>query len=192
MTESEVLFQISKIVNEPVSFPRAIEQIALLLEREAHGKAVAIDSPEAPDEARLLDSFAEPYRSLFSVDLRDGGERLGKISLVFASDRFQGNVPQRLSDFVGDQLGMLLGRIRLAERRARLKRELAQMEEDLATRKLMQRAEGLLISRRGMLAIVARRWIEQQSHRTGLSKNDVADRVIAYYQATALFKQKIA
>ena len=192
MTESEVLFQISNIVNGHLSFPRAQEQIALVLEKEVCGKGLFIDHAGTPDAARLLDSFSQPYRSMFTVDLRDAGESLGKVTLLFASDRFHGSLPQRISTFVGEQLGMLLARTRLAERRRELKREIAAMEADLCTRKLMQRAEGLLIARRGLLAISARRWIAQQSQKTGLSINEVADRVVAYYQATGLLEQKIA
>jgi AmiR/NasT family two-component response regulator len=57
---------------------------------------------------------------------------------------------------------------------------------------MMQRAEGLLIARRAMSPAVAQRWIAQQSQKTGLSKNDVAQRIIAYYQATGLSERRIA
>jgi hypothetical protein len=123
------------------------------------------------------------------VELRAGGERLGKLIVVFASDGVQG---RRLAEFVGEQLGMFAARARLWERRAQLKREIARIEEDLATRKLTQRAEGLLVARRGLTAAVAKRWIAETSRKTGLSKNDVADRIIAYYQATGLLEQRIA
>jgi hypothetical protein len=128
MTENEVLFRISNIVNGGASFPQAVGQIDV-----------------------LMDSFDPPDRSLYG-------------------------------DFIDQQLGMLLVRTQLAERRAQLKREIAQVQEDLATRKRMQRAEGLLI---------AQHWI-QQSQKTGLSKNDVAQRIIAYYQATGLSERRIA
>jgi acetolactate synthase small subunit len=137
MTENEVLFRISNIVNGDASFAQAVDQIAA-----------------------LMDSFDPPRRSLYT--------------------------------FVDQQLGMLLIRTQLAERRAQLKREIAQIQEDLATRKLMQRAEGLLIARRAMSQAVAQRWIAQQSQKTGLSKNDVAQRIIAYYQATGLSERRIA
>ena len=138
MTENEVLFRISNIVNGGASFAQAVDQIAV-----------------------LMDSFDPPDRSLYG-------------------------------DFVDQQLGMLLIRTRLAERRAQLKREISQIQEDLATRKRMQRAEGLLIARRAMSQAVAQGWIAQQSQKTGLSKNDVADRIIAYYQATGLSERRIA
>jgi hypothetical protein len=189
MTENELLFHISNIVNGRVSFPQAVEQIAILLEREVHGKGLFIEQSDAP--VKLLESFDQPYRSLYTVDLRDGGDALGKLTLCFASHHFEGPFQQRLADFVGEQLGMLLYRSFLAERRAELRNEIAQIEQDLATRKLLQRAEGILIAR-GMAPAVARRWISHQSHKTGLSKSDVADRIIAYHQATALLEQRIA
>jgi hypothetical protein len=180
MTETEVLFQISEIVNRQRSFSQAVQQIALLLECEVGGRGVIIQQLGAPSAVHVLDSIDQLYRSFYTVALRDAGEALGEVTLCFASDDFQGNLPQRLSDFVGEQLGMLLARTRLAERRAQLQRE------------LMQRAEGLLIARRNLAPAVAKRWITQQSVKTGLSKEDVADRVIAYYQATGLLERRIA
>jgi AmiR/NasT family two-component response regulator len=117
---------------------------------------------------------------------------LGTANLCFARDRFEGALKRRLADFVGEQLGMLLARERLAERRAELKGEIARIDEDLAVRKIMQRAEGILIAKRGMAAAVARRWIAQQSQKTGLSKRDVADRIIAYHRASGSWEQRIA
>jgi ANTAR domain len=175
MTENEVLFQISHIVNGHFSFTQAVEQIELLLKRELNGKAILIGRDDA---VQLLETFKQPYRSLFSMDLGDEG----KLTVLFASDYFQGSAPQRISDFVGEQLGMLLARTRLAKRRAELRRGIAQMEEELFTRKVVQRAEGLLVARRGMPLSSARIWLEHQSKKTGLSLADVADRIITYYQ----------
>jgi len=190
MTENEVLFQISNIVNGRVPFTQAVEQIAVLLARETNGKLLTLEN--SGDAVRMLDSLDQPCRSLYSVELRDGGETLGRATLCFASDRFEAALHQRLADFVGEQLGMLLARTRLTERRAQLKDEIERIEEDLATRKVTQLAEGILIAKRGMAAAVARRWIAQHSQKTGISKRDVAERLIAYHQATGLLEQRIA
>jgi hypothetical protein len=193
MTENEVLFRISNIVNGRLSLAQAVEQIGLLLAQEAGGKGLIMEGAGSSiDAIKLLDSFDQPYRSLYNVQLRGGGEVLGIATLCFASDQFQGAVLQRLADFVGEQLGMLLARARLAQRNLQLKREIDRMKEDLATRKVTQRAEGILIAQRGMTAAAARRWIAQQSEKTGLSTRDVADRIIAYDQATGLLEQRIA
>jgi ANTAR domain len=190
MTENEVLFQISNIVNGRFSFAQAVEQIAHLLEREANGKAVIIEHPIGVVE--LLDSFEQPYRALYTVDLRDGGQTLGQATLCFASDHAPGALPQRLANFVGEQLGMLLARTRLAGKYAKLKKELEKIEEDLASRKVLQRAEGILVAKRGMTQVSAKLWLAQQGQHTGLTKTAVADRIIAYYQATGLLEQRIA
>ncbi|HVO96640.1 MAG TPA: ANTAR domain-containing protein [Bryobacteraceae bacterium] len=190
MTEQDVLFRISEIVNGRQDFLHAMEQIALLLERAFGGKGVFLD--HAPDAFQRLESLPQPYRSLYTVDLRDAGRSLGKLTLLFASGSFQGDAPRRIADFVGEQLGMLLARLRLAGRTAELKQEISAMERDLAERKLIQRAEGLLVARRGMTASAAHAWISTQSKNMGLSKAGVADRIIAYHQASALMPQKIA
>jgi hypothetical protein len=194
MNESEVLFQISHIVNGHNSFSQAVEQVALLLEREADGKALFIEHPDyaakAPDILELFDSFDQPYRSLYVVDLRDGGKTLGKATLCFAANQFHGTFPQRLADFVGEQLGMLLVRTQLAAHSAKLKNEIERIEQDLAARKVRQRAEGILVAGHGMTRAIARRWIARLSQRTGLSEPDVAGRIIAYHQATGLFTHK--
>jgi uncharacterized small protein (DUF1192 family) len=195
MTENEVLFEISAIVNGRASFAQAVDQISGLLAREANGKGLFIDNftdqVDASAPVELLESFDHPYRSLYSADLRDAGDALGKVTLCFAAADFNGQFQQRLADFVGQQLGMLLVRTFLLEKRAELRKEIARIEADLAARKVTQRAEGILVAR-GLAPAVAKRWIAQQSHRTGLSKNDVADRIIAYHQATGLLEQRIA
>ena len=191
MTENEVLFQISNLANGHLSFAQAVEHIALLLECEAEGKGLLIhlsdQSTDASDILRLFDSFDQPYRSLYIVDLLDSGKTLGKVTVCFASSRFHGLVGQRLADFVGQQLGLLLARTRLAEHRAKLKSEIEEIERDLAARKVMQRAEGILVAQRGMSLAAAKRWIARQSQRTGLGKTEIAGRVISYHQATGLF-----
>ena len=193
MTENEVLFQISNLVNGRLSFAQAVEQVENLLAREMDGKGLLIDGAGASiDAIKLLDSFDQPYRSFYNVQLRDRSQILGEATLCFASDHLQGAILQRLADFVGEQLSMLLARTRLAERKVQWKREIEKVKEDLATRKVFQRAEGILVAQRGMTAVAARRWIAQQSEKSGLTKEGVADRIIAYHQATGLLEQRIA
>jgi hypothetical protein len=184
MNETEALFRISELANGRQSFSTVVAQIELLLEKHFGGKGIFLD--DSGDAALRLDSMQQPYRSLYTVDLRDGGLGLGKATLLFASDKFQGDLPRRLAEFIGEQLGMLFARTRLAQNAAELRLQVASLRRDLAARKVLQRAEGILVARRGMLAIAARRWIEQQSAKTGLTIAAVADRIIAYDQARAL------
>jgi len=82
------------------------------------------------DAVLRLDSIPQPYRSLLTVDLRIGGVSLGKATLLFASQTFQGDLPRRLAEFVGVQLGMFLDRTRLAESAAELRLEAASLHRE--------------------------------------------------------------
>jgi hypothetical protein len=98
MNERELLFRISNIVNGPISFPQAVEQITRLLEREACVIGLFFDYPEGGKQ------------SLCTVELRDGGEHLGTLTLVFASNHAPGAFERRIADFVGVQLSLLVAR----------------------------------------------------------------------------------
>jgi hypothetical protein len=52
------------------------------------------------EPVKLIDSLDQPYRSLYTVDFHQGGEILGNATLCFASDHFQGALPERLANFV--------------------------------------------------------------------------------------------
>jgi hypothetical protein len=66
MTEAQVLFQISKIVNRDLSSSQAMEKIRHLLEREADRKALILET------GTLKDTF-EARDLLNSVELRIAG-----------------------------------------------------------------------------------------------------------------------
>ena len=66
------------------------------------------------------------------------------------------------------------------------------LERDVPHEIEIVRVLDLVAQNRGVAPAVAKRWISQQSCRTGLSKSDVADRIIAYDQAIGLSQQKIA
>ena len=127
-TEQELLFQISRIVSLPFTFDHAVERVQRVLERIG-GRTLIIELPGSPsnvpdDIQTFLASFETRYRSFFLVALLDGGDTVGRAVLCFASDHFLGDMPRRVSTFVGEQLGMLLGRERLAETRASLEGEI--------------------------------------------------------------------
>ena len=125
------------------------------------------------DEAEGL-----PHRSLYTVSLRASGRELGKLVASFALDSFREDLTQRLANFAGEQLGMLLERIRLTRHRRQLVRELVANKDVLATRIALQRAEGVLVERLGLDLPSARSWIVREVVQTGLSPREVAKQVI--------------
>ena len=164
MKEAEILFRISQIVSTTDSFSRAVEQIRSRLELVFGTQALALELPGASREPRL--------RSPATVPLRAGGRELGKLLV-------QGDVPRRVWNYVGEQLGMLLERTRLGQDRWKLEAELAALRQDLATRKAVQRAQGILVTRRGMTSASAKLWISQQARLARLTGQQVAEQVVA-------------
>jgi ANTAR domain len=106
----------------------------------------------------------------------------------------QADLPRRVSNYVGEQLGMLLERAQLSQDQTGLEAELAGLRDDLATRKAVQRAQGILIMRRGITPASARRWISQQARQAGSTDLEVAEQVVAAenYRRSAEQSRRIA
>jgi hypothetical protein len=164
MQENEILFQVSQIVSDADSFSLAVTRIRSQL-------ALTIYLPRlvSPPVQTLSGSF-------YAAPLRASGRELGKLLV-------QADLPHRVSNYVGEQLGMLLERTHLSQNRARLEAELASLREDLATRKAVERAQGILVTRRGITPASARRWISQQAHQAASSILEVAEQVVAMEDA---------
>jgi hypothetical protein len=160
MQENEILFQVSQIVSTTDSFSGAVTRIRSQL-------ALTIYLP------RLVSPAVQTLSgSLYAAPLRASGRELGKLLV-------QADLPHRVSNYVGEQLGMLLERTHLSQNRARLEAELASLRDDLATRKAVERAQGILVTRRGITPASARRWISQQAQQAGSSILEIAERVVA-------------
>ena len=188
MKESEVLSQVSLIVSKSESFAEGLEQVRILLEGVLGAQALHVElparEPSSPKDlaartaAELLDTLERPYRSFYVVPLRGRGKELGKLVACYADDESRGAVLERVSNFVGQQLGMLWERTCLAQNRARLEKQLAAVRQDLATRKAVQRAQGILVTR-GMTSRSAKLWLSLQARHRGLSLLQMAQRVVA-------------
>jgi GAF domain-containing protein len=188
MKEDEILFQISRIIAAATSFPGALERIRVLLEEKLDARALTVVLPErvsmpadtaSTHAEQVLEAFDLAYRSLYAVPLRAGGRELGKLIACYASSEFYGAIPQRVSQYAGEQLGMLLERSLLSKDRARLGATLARLRETLAARKVLQRAQGILKARRSLSEGAANLWISQEARRSGLSPRRVAEQIVA-------------
>lgn len=129
MNEQQVISSITKIAGAAASFPDAVEELSASLGRGIGGRVILVRVPdrssgEAQSIARHAERFFDetaslPYRSLYTVSLRASGRELGKLVAFFASGCSHEGVAHRLARFAGEQLGLLLDRIRLAEERKR-------------------------------------------------------------------------
>lgn len=183
MNEKELLFRISRIANQSASFGEAIERVGDLMEQELGGKGLIVRELEdlpgsiAASAEQFFEETAHlPSRALYTVALRANGQELGRLIAFFACAESSEGLRQRVANFAGEQLGIMLERLRLARRRRQLRTEISRIKASLATRKALQRAEGLL-GKRGLPPETARVWLQRESVKRGLSLLQVANRV---------------
>jgi hypothetical protein len=184
VNEKELLLRISRITNQSASFGDAIEKVGDLMQRGLGGNGIIVRELEdglpwgiASRAAQFFDETAHrPCRSLYSVALRANGQELGRLVAFFANGEAGDGLQQRVTNFAGEQLGLLLERLRLAKQRRQLNTEISRIKANLATRKALQRAEGIL-GRRGLEPVSARLWLEREAAQRGLSLRQVANRL---------------
>jgi hypothetical protein len=186
--EAVILRRVSRIVSRGDRFDSVLESLESVLE-EAGARIVALEHWSGGRKASGLSEERHtavinikdenfPYEQVAA--LREGGRTVGQMALAFRHDEDEQS-QKRLAVFVGQQLGMLLGRLRLAERNQSTQKALDGMKQDIAGRKFLPRAIALLIRQYRMRRRDAEVWLRDQSRTTGLSTREVAERLVAAY-----------
>ena len=98
----------------------------------------------------------DTYEAFLSVPLVSGGEVIGVLNVHHREPHEHTPKEVSLLLFVGEQMGGAIAMSLLAEQNARLQDEALQIKQQLETRKLVERAKGLLQSRY--------QWTEQQAY----------------------------
>ena len=96
---------------------------------------------------------------------------------LFALGCSHEGVTQRLANFAGEQLGMLLERIRLTRERKQISRQFLRTRDALANRIALQRAEGILMKRWALDLHAAKLWIANRIDPTGFFPREVSDQI---------------
>ncbi len=86
----------------------------------------------------------DTYEAFLSVPLVSGGDVIGVINVHHREPHY--HTPDEVSvlTFVGEQMGGAITKSFLAEENARLQEESAEMRRQLETRKIVERAKGIL------------------------------------------------
>jgi hypothetical protein len=185
VNEKELLFRISRIANQSVSFGDAIEKIGDLMEQELEGKGLIVRELEddlpgsiaASTEQFFEETANLPSRALYTVALRANGQEIGRLIAFFACAESNDGLRQRVANFAGEQLGLMLERLRLAKRRRQLKGEISRIKSNLTARKALQRAEGIL-GKRGLPPGAACLWLQHEAAKRGLTPLEFANRLL--------------
>lgn len=188
--EALIVRRISRIVSRGERFDAAIESLESVLE-EAGARLVALEhwnGGRKPSDlsgqchTAVIDIEDDRFPHQHIAALREGGKTVGQLALAFRSGRNQ-EIQKRLAEFLGQQLGMLLIRLRLQERNHSAKKALEAMKRDIAARKFLPRAIALLIRQYRMRRRDAETWLLDQGRGAGLSPAEVAERLVSAHAA---------
>jgi uroporphyrinogen-III synthase len=145
-----------------------------------HKSVVALSQNAAADQRfiRLPGLIEDTYDAFCSVPLISGGEVIGTIN-VHHKERHDYSAEEiSLLSFIGEQMGGALARAKLQELNARLQEETLEMKRQLETRKLVERAKGILQFKFQLTEEEAYLRLRNESRRLRRPMRDLAEAII--------------
>jgi uroporphyrinogen-III synthase len=146
----------------------------------AHQSVVALSSSAAEDSRfkRFHELIEDTYEAFLSAPLVSNGEAIGVVNVHHREPHSHN--PEEIATlvFAGEQLGVAISRSLLEEEKARLLDETREMKRVLETRKLVERAKGILQRQRGISEEEAYLQLRSQSRRMRRPMRDLAEAVI--------------
>jgi uroporphyrinogen-III synthase len=145
-----------------------------------HRSAVAISS-DAPSDSRfkyIQHLIEDTYQALLSVPLVSGGNVIGIVNVHHRQEHFYTPAEIALVTFMGEQIGNALAKSMLAEENQRLLEEALEARTQLESRKLIERAKGILQRREEITEEEAYLRLRNQSRRLQRSMKDLAEAII--------------
>jgi len=138
-----------------------------------HKSVVALASNAAADTRfkRFQALVEDTYEAFLSVPLVSGGEAIGVINVHHRQPHEHSPNEIGITVFIGEQLGVAISRSLLAQENARL-------TEELETRKLVERAKGILQHRYNLSEEDAYLRLRNQSRRLRRPMKELAEAII--------------
>lgn len=117
-----------------------------------HKSVVALPSNAGAD--RRFKKFAglveDTYDAFLSVPIVSNGETIGVVNVHHRHPHDHTEEEVSLVKFVGEQMGNAIGRAKLVEENLRLAQEAEEIKRELETRKVVERAKGILMRNHGL------------------------------------------
>jgi two-component system, response regulator PdtaR len=120
----------------------------------------------------------DTYEAFLSVPLVSGGEVIGVTNVHHRRPHAHSAEEIALLTFVGEQMGGILSKARLLEENQRLQEEALEMKRQLETRKLVERAKGILQYRYELTEEEAYLRLRNESRRLRRPMRDLAEAII--------------
>ncbi len=145
-----------------------------------HRSVVALPRNAAADTRfKAFQALVEDtYEALLSVPLVSSGEVIGVINVHHRAAHDHTADEIALLTFVGEQMGGAISKSLLEEENARLLEETQEMKRQLETRKLVERAKGILQYRQGLTEEEAYLRLRNESRRLRRPMRELAEAII--------------
>jgi signal transduction protein with GAF and PtsI domain len=145
-----------------------------------HHSVVALSSNAGADSRfkRFQALVEDTYEAFLSVPLLSGGEVIGVINVHHRESHAHSADEIALLTFVGEQMGGAITKSFLAEENLRLIEETAEMRRQLETRKLVERAKGILQTRHNLTEEEAYLRLRNESRRLRRPMRELAEAII--------------
>ena len=145
-----------------------------------HKSVVALASNANRDQRfkRFQGLIEDTYEAFLSVPLVAGGDVIGVINVHHRESHAHNTEEISLLTFVGEQMGGAITKSKLAEENARLLEETLEMKRQLETRKLVERAKGILQYKYNLTEEEAYLRLRNESRRLRRPMRDLAEAII--------------
>jgi len=145
-----------------------------------HKSVVALSANASSDSRfkRFPSLVEDTYEAFASVPLIAAGEVIGVINVHHRETHEYTSETVALLAFIGEQMGGAIARARLLDENARLQEEAQEMKRQLETRKLVERAKGILQFKFKLTEEEAYLRLRNESRRLRRPMRDLAEAII--------------
>jgi len=145
-----------------------------------HHSVVALPENAAADRRfkHFQTLIEDTYEAFLSVPLVSGGEVIGAINVHHREPHYHTPDEISLLTFIGEQMGNAIAKSILADENLRLQEETAEMRRQLETRKIVERAKGILQHRHALTEEEAYLRLRNESRRLRRPMRELAEAII--------------
>jgi uroporphyrinogen-III synthase len=145
-----------------------------------HKSVVALSSNASSDRRfkRFQALVEDTYEAFLSVPLVSSGDLIGVVNVHHRTPHKHTSEEVSLLTFIGEQMGGAVSKWTLVEANARLVEETQEMKRQLETRKLVERAKGILQSKYKLTEEEAYLRLRNESRRLRRPMKDLAEAII--------------
>ena len=145
-----------------------------------HQAPVALGADAAADSRfKIFPALVEDtYEAFLSVPVVSAGKTIGVINVHHREQHPHTSEEVSTISFIGEQMGTAIGKSLLEEDNARLTEEAAEAKRQLETRKVVERAKGILQQRQGVTEEEAYLRMRNESRRLRKPMKELAEAII--------------